>query len=232
MGWPVIWLSGGAPPFLQNGILLLCSITDRKDRYMAYRYRVRYEETQKTLEPVCELFDVDNSEITMRFVAAGLGIFVLVFMFIYGDPGGGTLPGILFFLIKYVAAWAALAVAAIIINKTVWRKAVRATAVGDAEEISKYRREKDGKKITSQIDFYEDHFESVTKIKTREFDYGRAIKLLESERAFGIVIKTDKNIRAVIGFPKEALIEGDLEELKNFLLEKCPNVKNKIKKLR
>ena len=72
----------------------------------------------------------------------------------------------------------------------------------------------------------------MTKIKTREFDYGRAIKLLESERAFGIVIKTDKNIRAVIGFPKEALIEGDLEELKNFLLEKCPNVKNKIKKLR
>ena len=42
----------------------------------------------------------------------------------------------------------------------------------------KFRREKNGKNITSQIDFYEDRFESVTKIKTRAFDYGRAIKLL------------------------------------------------------
>lgn len=225
------WLSGGTLAFSQNVILLLCRITDRKDRSMAYSYRVKYEETKETLEPVCELFDVDNSEITMKFVAAGLGVVVLVFMFIYGNPGGGTLPGILLFMIKFLAGWAALAIAAMIINKTVWRKAVRATAAGDAEEIYKFRREKDGKNITSQIDFYEDRFESVTKIKTRAFDYERAIKLLESERALGIVIKTEKNIRAVIGFPKEALVEGDIEELKSFLLARCPNVKNKIKKL-
>ncbi len=198
---------------------------------MAYNYRVKYEETKKTLEPICALFDVDNSEITMKFVAAALGAVVLVFMFIYGNPGGGTVQGILFFLIKFLAAWAALAVAAIIINKTVWRKAVLATAAGDAEELSKYRREKDGKNITSQIDFYEDRFESVTKIKTRAFEYGRVIKLLESEQAFGIVIKTDKNIRAVIGFPKDALLEADIEEFKSFLLGRCPQVKNKIKKL-
>ena len=198
---------------------------------MAYNYRVKHEETKKTLEPICALFDVDNSEITMKFVAAALGAVVLVFMFIYGNPGGGTVQGILLFLIKFLAAWAALAVAAIIINKTVWRKAVLATAAGDAEELSKYRREKDGKNITSQIDFYEDRFESVTKIKTRAFEYGRVIKLLESEQAFGIVIKTDKNIRAVIGFPKDALLEADIEEFKSFLLGRCPQVKNKIKKL-
>ena len=198
---------------------------------MAYNYRVKYEETKKTLEPICALFDVDNSEITMKFVAAALGAVVLVFMFIYGNPGGGTVQGILLFLIKFLAAWAALAVAAIIINKTVWRKAVLATAAGDAEELSKYRREKDGKNITSHIDFYEDRFESVTKIKTRAFEYGRVIKLLESEQAFGIVIKTDKNIRAVIGFPKDALLEADIEEFKSFLLGRCPQVKNKIKKL-
>ena len=198
---------------------------------MAYNYRVKYEETKKTLEPICALFDVDNSEITMKFVAAALGAVVLVFMFIYGNPGGGTVQGILLFLIKFLAAWAALAVAAIIINKTVWRKAVLATAAGDAEELSKYRREKDGKNITSQIDFYEDRFESVTKIKTRAFEYGRVIKLLESEQAFGIVIKTDKNMRAVIGFPKDALLEADIEEFKSFLLGRCPQVKNKIKKL-
>lgn len=226
------WLSDGTLVFLQNVILLLCTIADRKDKCMTCSYRVKYEETEKTLEPVCALFDVDNSEITMKFVAAALGVVVLVFMFIYGNPGGGTLPGIMLFLVKYLVGWSAFAVAAMIINKTVWRKAVHATAAGDAEELYKFRREKDGKNITSQIDFYEDRFESVMKIKTRAFDYGRVIKLLESEQAFGIIIKTDKNIRAVIGFPKEALIDADIEDLKSFLLERCPNVKNKIIKLK
>lgn len=198
---------------------------------MAYNYRVKYEETIDTLEPVCELFDVDNSEITMRFVTAVLGIIVLIFMFIYGNPGGGTPAGMVFFFMKFLAAWAVLAIAAMIVNKTVWRKAVRATAAGDAEEMYRRRREKSGKNITSQIDFYEDRFESVTKRKTRAFEYGQVIKLVESDRALGLVIKTEKNIRAVIGFPKEALMNGDVEGLKSFLLGRCPKAKNKIKKL-
>ena len=198
---------------------------------MAYKYRVKYKETIESLESVCEVFDADNSEITMKFVCAALGILVLVFMFIYGNPGGGTAAGLLFFFVKFLAAWALLSAAAMFINRTVWRKAVRATAAGDAEEMYRRRREKNGKNITSQIDFYEDHFESVTKIKTRTFEYERVIKLLETKRALGLVIKTDKNIRAVIGFPKEALMDNDIEGLRGFLLEKCPKAKNKIKKL-
>lgn len=198
---------------------------------MAYKYRVKYKESIETLEPVCELFDADNSEITMRFVCAALGILVLVFMFIYGHPGGGTLSGLLFFFVKFFAAWAALSIAAMIINRTVWRRAVRATAAGDAELMYRHRKEKNGKNITSQLDFYEDRFDSVTKIKTRAFEYDQVIKFLESDRAFGIVIKTERNIRAVIGFPKEALIDADIEDLKGFLLERCPKAKNKIKRL-
>lgn len=198
---------------------------------MAYKYRVKYEETIETLESVCELFDADNSEITMRFVCGAIGIIVLVFLFVYGNPGGGTMPGLIIFFVKYLAAWAALSIAAMIINRTLWRKAVRVTAAGDAEEMYKRRREKDGKNIFSQIDFYEDRFESVTKRKKRAFEYERVIKLLESERALGVVIKTDRNIRAVIGFPKEALIGADIEGLKSFLFERCPKAKNKVKKL-
>ena len=87
----------------------------------------------------------------------------------------------------------------------------------------------------SQIDFYEDRFESVTKIKARAFEYGQVLRLLESERGFGLVIKRDKDTlgspRAMIGFPKEALVDADMEELKGFLLERCPEVKGKVKKL-
>ena len=35
----------------------------------------------------------------------------------------------------------------------------------------------------------------------------------------------------MIGFPKEALVDADMEELKGFLLERCPEVKGKVKKL-
>ena len=202
---------------------------------MAYNYRVIYKETVETPEAVCELYDVDNSELTMKAIALGAGILVLVMMFIYGDPGGGTVPGLLFFLVKYLIAWAALGALALLINRTVWRKAVQATAVGDAEEMYRYRKAKNGEAVVSQIDFYEDRFESVTKIKARAFEYGQVLRLLESERGLGLVIKRDKDTlgspRAMIGFPKEALVDADMEELKGFLLERCPEVKGKVKKL-
>ena len=202
---------------------------------MAYNYRVVYEETIETLETVCELYDVDSSDLTMKFIAAGLGILVLVFIFIYGDPGGGTVPGLLFFLVKYLLGWAALSAAAMLVNRTVWRKAVRATAAGDAQEMYQHRKAKSGKAIIAQIDFYEDRFESVTKIKKKAFEYGQVVRLLESQRGLGMVVKKDLDMpgspRAMIGFPKDALLDAQIEDLKGFLLEKCKKADGKIKKL-
>ena len=67
---------------------------------MAYKYRVIYKETIKTLETVCELFDIDNSDITIKFVIGAAGIVVLVMMFIYAEPGAGTMPGLALFFLK------------------------------------------------------------------------------------------------------------------------------------
>lgn len=202
---------------------------------MAYNYRVVYKETEEALETVCELYDADNSELTMKVIAAGAGILVLALTFFYGDPGGGTLPGLLFFLVKYLISWAALTAAAMFLNRTVWRKAVRATAAGDAQEMYRYRKAKNGEAVVSQIDFYEDRFESVTKLKKRAFEYDQVLRLLETERGFGLVIKRDKDTmgspRAMIGFPKEALVDADMGELKEFLMKRCQRVGGKIKKL-
>ena len=202
---------------------------------MAYNYRVVYKETEEALETVCELYDADNSEMTMKVIAAGAGILVLALTFFYGDPGGGTLPGLLFFLVKYLISWAALTAAAMFLNRTVWRKAVRATAAGDAQEMYRYRKAKNGEAVVSQIDFYEDRFESVTKLKKRAFEYDQVLRLLETERGFGLVIKRDKDTmgspRAMIGFPKEALVDADMGELKEFLMKRCQRVGEKIKKL-
>lgn len=206
----------------------------RKERSMAYNYRVTYEETMESLEDICELFHVDNSDITMKFVIGFIGIIVLVMMFIYGDPGEGTPWGICAFLLKFLIAWVSLGITAIILNRTVWRKAVKTTSTGDAEILYQHRKAKNGKTVVAQIDFYGDRFESVTALKTRAFAYEKVTKLLESERAFGLVVKTAEgsvgSVKSMVGFPKSALMDADIEGLKKFLLEKCPGAKNRIKK--
>ena len=59
---------------------------------MANYYRVAYKESQNTLKQICELFRVDSSDITIKFVMTVMGPLVFYFMWEYGNPGGGT-PG-------------------------------------------------------------------------------------------------------------------------------------------
>ena len=40
---------------------------------MANYYRVAYKESQNTLKQICELFRVDSSDITIKFVVAVMG---------------------------------------------------------------------------------------------------------------------------------------------------------------
>ena len=66
---------------------------------MANYYRVAYKESQNTLKQICELFRVDSSDITIKFVMTVMGPLVFYFMWEYGNPGGGT-PGGMTFLDK------------------------------------------------------------------------------------------------------------------------------------
>ena len=68
---------------------------------MANYYRVAYKESQNTLKQICELFRVDSSDITIKFVMTVMGPLVFYFMCKYGNPGGGTPGGMTFFVIKY-----------------------------------------------------------------------------------------------------------------------------------
>ena len=91
-----------------------------------------------------------------------------------------------------------------------------------------------GGPVSSEIRFTNDHFESITEKKTRSFSYEQVTKILETKEALGVVIKSDMETkgaaRAMIGFPKDALEGGQVEELKNFLLERCTNMRRKTVK--
>ena len=60
---------------------------------MANYYRVAYKESQNTLKQICELFRVDSSDITIKFVVTVMGPLVFYYMWKYGSHGGNT-PGV------------------------------------------------------------------------------------------------------------------------------------------
>ena len=201
---------------------------------MANYYRVAYKESQNTLRQICELFQVDSSDITIKFVMTVLGPLVLYFMCSYGNPGGGTTGGMVLFLVKFIIIWILAFVLAVVLNRTIWRKALNATATGQAEEQFERRCKLNGGPVSSEIRFTNDQFESITEKKTRSFSYEQVTKILETKEALGVVIKSDMetkgSARAMIGFPKDALEGGQVEELKNFLLERCTNMRRKTVK--
>ena len=118
-----------------------------------------------------------------------------------------------------------------ILNRTIWRKVLSTTAVGDAEEQFDRRCRLNGGPVSSEIHFFDDHFDSVTAKKTRSFSYKDVTKILETKEAFGVVVKADPetvgSARAMIGFPKTALEGNNTDELAEFLLERCRNMKRK-----
>lgn len=105
------------------------------------------------------------------------------------------------------------------------------TAVGDAEDQFDRRCRLNGGPVSSEIHFFDDHFDSVTAKKTRSFSYKDVTKILETKEAFGVVVKADPetvgSARAMIGFPKTALEGNSTDELAEFLLERCGNMKRK-----
>ena len=198
---------------------------------MANYYRVAYKESQNTLKQICELFRVDSSDITIKFVVTVMGPLVFYYMWKYGSHGGNTPGGMTFFIIKFIAGWALAFVVAILVNRTIWRKVLATTAVGDAKDQFDRRCKLNGGPVSSEIHFLDDHFDSVTAKKTRLFSYEDVTKILETKEAFGVVVKADPetmgSARAMIGFPKTALEGNNTDELAEFLLTRCKNMKRK-----
>ena len=86
-------------------------------------------------------------------------------------------------IIKFIACWALAFVAAILVNRTIWRKILATTAVGDAEDQFDRRCKLNRGPVSSEIHFFDDHFDSVTAKKTRSFSYEDVTKILETKEA-------------------------------------------------
>lgn len=197
---------------------------------MPPKFKAKYEETKQTLIDFCEIFHQEKCEMTTLIAVAIGGAALLVIMLLYADPGGGTVGGLTWFLIKYICVWAAVFFAADILARTLFKKLMTDMAIGDAEELYHVRIKKRKKPLVVTVGFYDDKIVNDTGTSEAVYMYSKIKKLMETDKVIGFLAKNGPGPKNFFGVPKDALEEGEVEELKAFLLEKCVQVK-KIKQV-
>lgn len=197
---------------------------------MEKRYTAKYEETKEALIAFCEIFHQERSEMTILISIGIFGPLILLLMLMSGSPGEGAAGGMPFFLLKFLCVWAAAFFIGDIFARTIGRAMMMSTARGDAEELQRIRIRKRKEALVVKVEFYEDRILNDTGTKQMEYPYSKVRKLLESDKAIGFLAKVGPGPKNFFGVPKEAFGDSDIEEVKAFLVEKCPNVK-KFKKI-
>lgn len=196
---------------------------------MEKKYTAKYEETKEALIAFCEIFHQERSEMTILISIGIFGPLILILVLTAGGVGEGP-GGMPFFLFKFLCVWAAAFFAGDIFAKTIGRAMMMSTARGDAEELAKLRIRKRKEAMVVKVEFYEDRIVNDTGTKQMEYSYSNVKKLLESDKAIGFLSDVGPGPKNFFGVPKEAFGDSDIEEVKAFLVEKCPQVK-KFKKI-
>lgn len=197
---------------------------------MEKKYSAKYEETKEVLAALCEIFHQDKFELSILIGIGAFGSLLLALVLFSGDPGDGTPGGTAFFLLRYFGIWAASFIVGDIFARTIGKGMMKSTAYGDAVELQRLRIRKRDKALVVRVGFYEDRIVNDTGTKQAEYLYSDVKKLLESDKAIGFLCDVGPGPKNFFGVPKDAFSDCDVEEVKSFLLEKCPKVK-KFKKI-
>ena len=198
---------------------------------MTPRFSVKYEETKDAIFQTCELYRLDSSISGFRIGASTLAIMILIVILGKSNILSLGSVNLVLFLLKYWGVWALIFVAMEIFRRTLGKKLVSTAAFGDAEAAYERRKEKKLNDLSVTMEFFDDHFVNDTQDKQRTFYYQQILKLLESDKAIGIVVRTDQGIKTLFGFPKEALQDTSLTTFKSFMESACPKVKKGFYKL-
>ena len=186
---------------------------------MSPKYKVKYEETKEALIAFCEIFHQDKCEMTCLVGVGIFGFLVLIMTIVSGTPAN------LLFYVKFFSVWIAFFFGADILARTLLKRMMFSSAVGDAEELYRVRIAKRPEPLKVSVEFYDDKIVNDTGSKQTVFYYAKVKKLLESEKAIGFLVKDGPGPKIFFGVPNDAFEEGQLDDVKAFLLEKCTNVK-------
>ena len=196
---------------------------------MEKKYSAKYEETKDVLVALCEIFHQDKFELSILIGIGVFGSILLVLMLATGSSGAGA-GAIAYFLVKYLCVWAAFFFGGDIFARTIGKSMMKSTAYGDADALQRLRIKKREKALVVEVGFYEDRIVNDTGTKQAEYLYSDIKKLLESDKAIGFLADVGPGPKRYFGVPKDAFYDCDIEEVKTYLVERCPGVK-KFKKV-
>lgn len=198
---------------------------------MTPRFTIKYEETKENIFRTCELYRLDSSINGFRIGALALSIMILVAMIANMGVFQSSPVEVVIFLLKYCGIWALIFVGLECFRKTFGKKLASTAAYGDANGAYERRKEKNINDLRVEIDFFDDHLVNITPTSQKEYSYKQVVKLLESDKAIGLVIRSEQGAKGLFAFPKEALEDTSPDAFKSFIENCCPHVKKGFRKL-
>ena len=191
---------------------------------MISNYKVKYSETEEVLQDVCRVNAAEKVAWNHRITVAAVGLVSIVVIMQKLDGAVTKLP-------MYLLIWALAFVGAEILAKTLGLKSALSSADIEGADAYKQRIQKWGRPLEVKVEFYDTYFTTWVKgLKMKKIEFAWVSKILESNHSIAIMAQSPGDShKRIYAFPKKGLEDASVDELKEFLLEKCVNNKKGIK---
>ena len=198
---------------------------------MKGKYQFKYVETQEVLTEYMKVNGLLKIPKTYRMVVTTGGLFVLTIMLLNTDVLKRNIGEIFLFALKFLVIWALVFAAAQIVGKTIGKKMEFLAATGDAETIYEKRMQKWKKPAEVKIDFYEECWISHVHGNSQTLHYRNVARIIESEEVIAMIVNSEEGGQRFFAILKNGILDADIEEFKQYLLEKCHGVKKGIEQV-
>ena len=191
---------------------------------MISNYRVKYSETEEVLQDVCRVNAAEKVAWNHRLTVAAVGFVSIIIIITKLGGDVSKLP-------LYLLTWALAFVGAEILAKTLGLRSALSSADIEGTDAYKQRMKKWGKPLEVKVEFYDTYFTTWVKgLKMKKIEFAWVGKILESNHSIAIMAQAPGDPhKRIYAFPKAGLEDADMEEFKDYLVEKCVNVKKGIK---
>ena len=196
---------------------------------MVSNFKVQYLETEDVIKDICRVNAVAkvawNHRISVAMVGLVSGIImILKLKMLTGLSPSGVAMKVGYFLLLWAAAFAIGEVLA----KTVGVKSALSSADAEGFTVYKQRIDKWKKPLEVKVEFFDDYFTTWAKgLQVKKIQYNEIVNLFESEETIAILGRLGGSSKTrIYAFPKAGLEDASVDELRAFIEQKCPAVKN------
>lgn len=188
---------------------------------MKTEYRVEYVETEQTFINMYQMFLLNKANFSYKM---SIGVACLVIAMIQYSIDAQTVLNPTYW-VRFVVFVAIAYVIGYYSNKTFLRKMNLSNAVKTGQAQFEERKKRCGTNLKVILSFYENKFTCTFQGNTEEYLYENVTRLYEMDDLFSVVVGSLRNNqKKMVGIPKSALDAAGVEELRQYLQGKCPQI--------